>query len=78
MDDEEIEREGMAQLIPWDDTHEMKAAGTARNGAEGLKKIAKYKPDLAIVDIKMPVMNGIEMIRSVSTYYEICFLSSMQ
>ena len=48
MDDEEIEREGMAQLIPWDDTYEMKA-GTVRNGAEGLKKIAKYKPDLAIV-----------------------------
>ena len=77
MDDEEIEREGMAQLIPWD-AYEMKVAGTARNGAEGLKKIAKHKPDLAIVDIKMPVMNGIEMIRSVSTYYEICFLSSMQ
>ena len=56
----------------------MNVAGTARNGAEGLEKIAKYKPDLAIVDIKMPVMNGIEMIRSVSTYYEICFLSSMQ
>ena len=38
MDDEEIEREGMAQLIPWDDAYEMKAAGTARNSAEGLKK----------------------------------------
>ena len=58
VDDEEIEREGMAQFIPWD-TYEMKVVGTARNGAEGLEKIAKYKPDLAIVDIKMPVMNGI-------------------
>lgn len=56
VDDEEIEREGMAQFIPWD-TYGMKVVGTARNDAEGLEKIAKYKPDLAIVDIKMPVLN---------------------
>ena len=67
-DDEEIEREGMAQFIPWD-TYGMKVVGTARNGAEGLEKIAKYKPDLAIVDIKMPVMNGIEMIRKAKEQY---------
>lgn len=68
VDDEEIEREGMAQFIPWD-TYKMKVVGTARNGAEGLEKIAKYKPDLAIVDIKMPVMNGIEMIRKAKEQY---------
>ena len=68
VDDEEIEREGMAQFIPWD-SYEMKVVGTARNGAEGLEKIAKYKPDLAIVDIKMPVMNGIEMIRQAKAQY---------
>ena len=68
VDDEEIEHEGMAQFIPWD-SYEMKVVGTARNGAEGLEKIAKYKPDLAIVDIKMPVMNGIEMIRQAKAQY---------
>ena len=68
VDDEEIEREGMAQFIPWD-TYGMKVVGTARNGAEGLEKIAKDKPDLAIVDIKMPVMNGIEMIRKAKEQY---------
>ncbi len=68
VDDEEIEREGMAQFIPWE-TYDMKVVGTARNGAEGLEKIAKYKPDLAIVDIKMPVMNGIEMIRKAREQY---------
>lgn len=68
VDDEEIKREGMAQFIPWD-TYKIKVAGTARNGAEGLEKIAKYKPYLAIVDIKMPVMNGIEMIRKAKEQY---------
>jgi len=68
VDDEEIEREGMAQFIPWN-SYEMKVVSTARNGAEGLEKIAKYRPDLAIVDIKMPVMNGIEMIRQAREQY---------
>ncbi|WP_156072454.1 response regulator transcription factor [Faecalibacterium prausnitzii] len=68
VDDEEIEREGMAQFIPWD-SYEMKVVSTARNGAEGLEKIAKFRPDLAIVDIKMPVMNGIEMIRQAREQY---------
>ena len=68
VDDEEIEREGMAQFIPGD-SYEIKVVSTARNGAEGLEKIAKFRPDLAIVDIKMPVMNGIEMIRQAKEQY---------
>lgn len=68
VDDEEIEREGMAQFIPWD-SYEIKVVSTARNGAEGLEKIAKFRPDLAIVDIKMPVMNGIEMIQQAKEQY---------
>lgn len=68
VDDEEIEREGMAQFIPWV-SYEIKVVSTARNGAEGLEKIAKFRPDLAIVDIKMPVMNGIEMIRQAKEQY---------
>lgn len=68
VDDEEIEREGMAQFIPWD-SYEIKVVSTARNGAEGLERIAKFRPDLAIVDIKMPVMNGIEMIRQAKEQY---------
>lgn len=68
VDDEEIEREGMAQFIPLD-SYEIKVVSTARNGAEGLEKIAKFRPDLAIVDIKMPVMNGIEMIRQAKEQY---------
>lgn len=43
VDDEEIEREGMAQFIPWD-SYEMKVVGTARNGAEGLEKSKSTGP----------------------------------
>ena len=68
VDDEEIEREGMAQLIPWE-KYGYRLAGTAKNGAEGLEKIGQLHPDIAIVDIKMPVMNGIEMIRQGQAAY---------
>ena len=62
VDDEEIECEGMAQLVDW--AHlEMELVGTAWNGLEALDKIQEYKPDIVITDIKMPVMNGIELIR---------------
>lgn len=36
----------------------------AKNGKEGLETMSKEKPDIILVDIKMPVMNGIEMIKN--------------
>ena len=37
--------------------------GSAKDGKEGLDMILKEKPDLVFTDIKMPVMDGLEMIR---------------
>lgn len=36
---------------------------TANNGLEGLQKLKEFHPDLVITDIKMPVMDGIELIK---------------
>lgn len=62
VDDEEIELEGMAQFIPWKQ-YEVEVIGTAWNGIEALEIIREKRPDIVITDIKMPVMNGIELIR---------------
>jgi CheY-like chemotaxis protein len=35
---------------------------TAENGQEGLEKLKKYTPNVILLDINMPVMNGIEML----------------
>jgi DNA-binding NarL/FixJ family response regulator len=36
------------------------ACGEAGNGREGIEVVKKVKPDLAILDLSMPVMNGLE------------------
>ena len=62
VDDEKIEREGIAQLIPWKE-HGIEVVGTAWNGREGYQKAMEFMPDIVLTDIKMPVMDGIELIR---------------
>lgn len=61
VDDEEIEREGMAEFIPWPE-YGIDLIGTASNGVEALEKIHTHKPDIVLTDVKMPVMDGIELI----------------
>lgn len=37
---------------------------TAKDGKEGLKKIKEYEPDVVLLDIVMPIMDGFDVIRS--------------
>lgn len=62
VDDEDIEREAMAEIIPWEKVG-MELVDMAWNGIEGLEKIKANLPDIVITDIKMPVMDGIELIK---------------
>lgn len=69
VDDEDIERESMAAVVPWH-KYNIEVIATAWNGIEGCERIQSMKPDIVITDIKMPVMNGIEMIRKVKEFTE--------
>ena len=40
--------------------------GEAANGAEGVEKYGQLKPDLVMMDITMPEMNGIDALKKVS------------
>ena len=63
VDDEEIELDGMAELIDWP-SYGYELVGTAVNGKRGLALIQEKQPDIVITDIKMPVMDGLAMIRA--------------
>ena len=44
-------------------SEEFEVCGEARNGQDGLEKLLDMKPDIALVDITMPVMDGITVIK---------------
>jgi DNA-binding NarL/FixJ family response regulator len=62
-DDQEIVCEGLQRILETDP--DIKVSGIAHNGVEALEQIEKEKPDLVLLDLKMPVMNGIITTRKI-------------
>lgn len=62
VDDELLVRIGLKSSINWE-KYGIEIVGEASNGKEALDKIHRYKPDLLLLDIKMPVMDGIELLQ---------------
>ncbi len=49
-------------------TPDMELVGTADNGQDALRQIMLHKPDLVLIDIQMPVMNGITCIQQLRAH----------
>ncbi len=62
VDDEPLVQVGIMSMLNWLD-YGIEICGTAMNGEHALKLIEQHHPDLVITDIKMPIMNGLEMIK---------------
>ena len=58
VDDEEPARERLRQLL--DDIDGYELAGLAANGDEALAQVSEHQPDIVLLDIRMPGMDGIE------------------
>lgn len=61
-DDDKIIREGLKVIIE-EANREYKVVGEATNGVEALRAIESLKPDVLVVDINMPEMDGVELIK---------------
>ena len=80
VDDEKIELEGLRDLIPWDKLG-IKVIGEASDGMKALKLADALRPDIIISDIKMPGMDGIELIKRLTAIVpksKVIFVSAYQ
>lgn len=67
VDDEDIIREGMRDLVDWV-SESVQIVGEARNGVEAVEKVKILQPDIIIVDVVMPEMNGLEFTKIIRNY----------
>lgn len=61
MDDHALFRSGLVSLLT--SMPQFKIVGEASNGREALELIADKKPDVVLLDVNMPVMDGVETVR---------------
>lgn len=67
VDDHEIVRTGLSALLSREpDVH---VVGSAATGEEGLRVIAEFQPDVAVVDYSLPRMSGVEVCEEVVRRY---------
>ena len=62
VDDEVMIREGFKQLFDWQ-AHDCEVVGEAGDGMEALTQIDTLRPDIVIMDINIPIMNGLKVIQ---------------
>jgi len=63
VDDQQIIREGLAGMLGREPDLEL--IGTAENGLEAVNLAASIKPDLVLMDLRMPIMGGAQAIREI-------------
>src|SRR5260370_39999782 len=67
VDDHPLLREGIAAVI--EGQPDMTLVAEATNGREAIESFRTYRPDVALMDLRMPDMNGIEPIRAIRTAF---------
>lgn len=67
VDDEYLVRLGIRETIDWEQ-YGFEIAAEAENGVQALGLALEVKPDIVITDIKMPFMDGLELIEKLKQH----------
>src|SRR5882724_1836919 len=67
VDDHPLLREGIAAVI--EGQPDMTLVAEATNGREAIESFRNHRPDVVLMDLRMPDMNGIEAIRAIRTEF---------
>lgn len=66
-EDQTLVRQGLKSLLAGD--QQFCVVAEAEDGLEAIRAVAKYRPDLLLLDLAMPRMNGISAIREIKQQY---------
>jgi len=66
-DDHQMFRNGLINLLK--DYEEFEVIGEASNGREAVNMVSELAPDIIVVDIGMPILNGLETVRQISAHH---------
>jgi YesN/AraC family two-component response regulator len=75
VDDHHADRKTLRELLDW---HSFQVCGDAQNGKEAIDKVIELKPEIVLMDINMPVLDGIAAageIRRIAPGTKIVFLT---
>jgi DNA-binding NarL/FixJ family response regulator len=68
VDDHAVVRDGIRAVLALQ--HDMQVVGEAANGREAIDKTGQFLPDVVLMDIVMPEMNGLEAAREICQHYQ--------
>ncbi|MFB9276400.1 response regulator transcription factor [Cohnella cellulosilytica] len=71
VDDELLQRQFLNQLIDWE-SHGMQVVAEAETGIEAIQLCERHRPDIVVMDINIPRMNGIETSKNIKSRFPSC------
>jgi DNA-binding NarL/FixJ family response regulator len=69
-DDEVLVRTGFRMIL--EDEEDIEVVGEAENGEAALSAVRRLRPDIVLMDVRMPVMNGLEATRQILAREAVC------